>query len=81
MPGQLLMHLGYRSKKYLSSIAPINTSITLLIEKDNRYDIYGRTLAYVILPDGTCLNETLIIAGYQSHIINIIVEHYHAIKL
>ncbi|MGB4815881.1 MAG: thermonuclease family protein, partial [Ferruginibacter sp.] len=27
-------------------------------------DLYGRTLAYVLLPDGSCLNETLIRAGY-----------------
>jgi micrococcal nuclease len=64
LPGQLLLQLGQQSKQYLSSIAPINTSVTLLMEKQHSYDFYGRTLAYVLLPDGSCLNEILISAGY-----------------
>ena len=64
LPGQLLLQLGQQSKQYLSTIAPINTSVTLLMEKQHSYDFYGRTLAYVLLPDGSCLNEILISAGY-----------------
>jgi micrococcal nuclease len=64
MPGELLMVLGQASKQYLSSIAPVGTSITLLMEKQHGYDVYGRTLAYVLLPDGSCLNEQMIIEGY-----------------
>jgi len=64
MPGQLLMQLGHAAKKYLSTLAPINISITLVQESQNTYDMYGRLLAYAILPDGSCINETLIKEGY-----------------
>lgn len=64
LPGQLLLELGQRSKQFLSSIAPVGEWVTLLMEKKHSYDIYGRTLAYVVLPDGSCLNEILISTGY-----------------
>lgn len=64
LPGQLLLKLGQASKKYLSSVAPAGTSITLVLEKQHSYDFYGRTLAYVFLPDGSCLNEIMINDGY-----------------
>jgi micrococcal nuclease len=64
LPGQLLLELGQASKQYLSSIAPVGTSITLLMEKQYSFDFYGRTLAYVLLPDGSCLNEVMISEGY-----------------
>lgn len=63
LPGQLLLELGHASKQYLSSIAPIGTSVTLVM-KQHSFDLYGRTLAYVLLPDGSCLNETMINEGY-----------------
>lgn len=52
LPGQLLLELGQASKQYLSSIAPVGTSITLVMERQHSFDFYGRTLAYVLLPDG-----------------------------
>jgi micrococcal nuclease len=64
LPGQLLMELGQYSFKYLSSLAPKDTSISFLTESTHSTDPYGRTLAYVFLPDGTCLNEEMIIRGY-----------------
>lgn len=64
LPGQLLMELGQHSFKYLSSLAPKNTNISFLTESANSTDPYGRTLAYVFLPDGTCLNEEMIRSGY-----------------
>ncbi|HUC80838.1 MAG TPA: thermonuclease family protein, partial [Flavisolibacter sp.] len=64
LPGELLMELGRASKQFLSLLAPVGTSITLLMEKQHSYDVYGRTLAYVLLPDGSCLNEQMIIEGY-----------------
>lgn len=64
LPGQLLMELGQHSFKYLSSLAPKDTSISFLTESANSTDPYGRTLAYVFLPDGTCLNEEMIRSGY-----------------
>ena len=64
LPGQLLLELGQSSKQYLSSIAPVGTSVTLVMEKQHSFDLYGRTLAYVLLPDGSCLNEMMINEGY-----------------
>lgn len=64
LPGELLMQLGQASKNYLASIAPVGTSITLLMERQNQFDTYGRTLAYVLVPDGSCLNEKMITEGY-----------------
>jgi micrococcal nuclease len=34
------------------------------MEKQHSYDLYGRKLAYVLLSDGTCLNEVMINEGY-----------------
>ncbi len=45
------------------------------MEKQHSYDFYGRTLAYVLLPDGTCLNEIMINEGYANLTANIIVKH------
>lgn len=64
LPGQLLLELGQASKQYLSTIAPVGTSVTLVMEKQHSFDFYGRTLAYVLLPDGSCLNELMINEGY-----------------
>ncbi len=61
---QLLMVLGKKSMKHLINLAPPETNITIAIEKNNTVDVYGRTLAYVFLADGTCLNEKMIIDGY-----------------
>jgi micrococcal nuclease len=62
--GQLLIELGYRSKKYLHQLLPIETDITFITEIKNEIDLFGRTLAYVFISNGTCINEKLIIEGY-----------------
>jgi len=62
--GQLLIELGRMSLKYLISIAPPKTKAYIITEDDNLFDAYGRTLAYVYLEDGSCLNEKMITAGY-----------------
>ena len=64
LAGNFLMELGIRSLKYILKLAPPETKITLITEKENFQDFYGRQLAYVILPDGTCLNEILVREGY-----------------
>jgi len=64
LPGQLLIELGNKSTNYLRQISPIGTHCTIIQEKKNTTDFYGRSLAYVILPDGSCLNEIMIQAGY-----------------
>jgi len=62
--GQLLMELGRMSQKFLSKLAPPETNVTIVMEKENQTDSYGRTLAYVYLPDGSCINELMISNGY-----------------
>lgn len=64
LAGEFLIQLGRKSTDYVLSIAPPGTNITLITEEKYFYDHYNRQLAYIILPDGTCLNELLIIEGY-----------------
>ena len=63
-PAQFLLGLGQQAHKFVLSVAPVGTSVTLQIEKGNELDHYKRYLAYVILPDGSCLNETIVANGY-----------------
>ena len=46
------------------SVVPLETNITLVQEEQSQIDAYGRTLAYVYLPDGRCLNEIMIAEGF-----------------
>ena len=62
--GKFLIQLGILSLKYILKLAPPETKITLITEKENFKDFYGRQLGYVILPDGSCLNEILVREGY-----------------
>jgi micrococcal nuclease len=64
LAGQLLMKLGRLSLHHLLEVAPISTSCTIKIEHQNSTDLYGRTLAYIYLPDGRCLNELMVSEGY-----------------
>ena len=64
LAAQFLIELGRKSLNYLLEIAPPNTNVSILIEKENEIDIYGRTLAYVYLEDGSCLNEIMIMEGF-----------------
>ncbi|QQR96664.1 MAG: thermonuclease family protein [Bacteroidota bacterium] len=61
---EFLLGLGQHAHKFVLSIAPVGTSVTLQIEIGNELDHYKRHLAYVILPDGSCLNETIVANGY-----------------
>jgi micrococcal nuclease len=62
--GELLIKLGHLSHKHLINLAPPNTNITIALEENNQIDFWGRTLAYVYLADGLCLNEKMIKDGY-----------------
>jgi micrococcal nuclease len=64
LAAQFLMELGRKSLKYLLEIAPPNTNVSILVETENEIDLYGRTLAYVFLEDGSCLNEIMIQEGF-----------------
>lgn len=62
--GQLLMKMGRMAQKFMIEVAPPETNVTILQEVENLKDAYGRTLAYVILPDGRCLNEIMVTEGF-----------------
>lgn len=64
MAGQLLMMLGRKSLNFLIELIPPGTMLTVKTESKYPLDIYGRTLAYVFLPDGRCVNEILVSEGY-----------------
>ena len=64
LPVQFLIELGYKSMKFLIRKTRKVKSITLKKKKKNLTDRYGRTLAYVLLPNGKTLNEILIRQGY-----------------
>ena len=64
IPASLLLQFGMMSLDYVLQVCPPGTRITLLTELDNRTDFWLRDLAYVILPNGECLNELLIINGF-----------------
>ena len=64
MAGQLLMMLGRQSFNFLIELIPPGTKLIVKTESKESSDIYGRTLAYVYLPDGRCVNEIMIAEGY-----------------
>ena len=64
IPASLLLQYGLMSLDYVLQVCPPGTRITLLTELDNRTDFWLRDLAYVILPNGECLNELLIKNGF-----------------
>ena len=53
---------GGLAHKALADLVPIGTAISLEIDVDPA-DRYGRTLAYVVLPDGRIVNEELLRNG------------------
>lgn len=64
VPASMLLQFGLMSLDYVLSLAPVGARITLLTEPKNRVDFWKRQLAYVILPNGRCLNEELIKNGW-----------------
>ena len=64
LPTQLLLMLGRLSLNFLIELIPPGTKLTVKTESKDPLDIYGRTLAYVYLPDGRCVNEILVSEGY-----------------
>ena len=59
-----LIELGYKSMKFLLKKAKPQTRITIIQEQSNLTDAFGRTLAYIILPNGKTLNEIMVRRGY-----------------
>lgn len=64
LAAHFLIQLARQSFTYLSSIAPVSTPVTLLLEAKNMIDVYGRTLAYVYTSGERSLNEMMITEGY-----------------
>ena len=64
MAGQLLMMLGRKSLNFLIELIPPGTKLSIKTESKDSSDIYGRTLAFVYLPDGRCVNEIMVAEGY-----------------
>ena len=64
LAGEFLIKLGLKATAFLLTVAPPGTNVTLITEEKYYYDFYKRQLAYLILPDGSCLNELLVKEGY-----------------
>ena len=64
LPGSFLITLGYKAFDYLRKKVKPGTKVTIIQESQNTEDKYGRTLAYVILPNGTSINEMMLKNGY-----------------
>lgn len=64
LPGRFLMELAHQSYNFLKKRAKIGKRITLIQEVGNEKDPYGRTLAYVVLPNGKTLNEIMVKKGF-----------------
>jgi micrococcal nuclease len=62
--GEMLRFMGNQAKEFVMRICPPGTPVTIYTEPGNETDFWGRQLAYVILPDGLCLNDLLIQEGY-----------------
>jgi micrococcal nuclease len=62
--GELLRFMGNQAKEFVMRLCPPGTFVTIYTEPGNETDFWGRQLAYIILPDGTCLNDLLIQEGY-----------------
>ena len=81
IPASLLLQYGLMSLDYVLQVCPPGTRITLLTELDNRTDFWLRDLAYIILPNGECLNELLIRNGFakasHSYYCSMLAEYQH----
>ena len=64
LPAELLLQFGLQSLHFVLSVAPPKTVVTIITEQENYYDYWNRQLGYVILPNGECLNDLLLINGY-----------------
>lgn len=64
IPAALLIKLGYLSFNFLKDQVSLGEVCTLIQEQNNLIDKYGRLLGYLILKDGSVLNEIMIKEGY-----------------
>jgi micrococcal nuclease len=71
MPAALLIKLGYLSFNFLKNQVDLGEVCTLVQEENNLLDKYGRSLGYLILNDGTILNEIMIKEGFAKPYSNV----------
>ncbi len=64
VPAFRLVQFGLMSLDFMLTLVPVGTRLTLITESKHQVDFWKRQLAYVILPNGKCLNEELIKNGY-----------------
>ena len=64
IPAALLIKLGFLSFNFLKDQIKLGEFCTLIQEKNNLVNKYGRVLGYLILNDGRVLNEIMIKEGY-----------------
>ena len=62
-PNTPVQHFGPEAKAFLAA-AVSGRTVTLVLDPLRTRDIYGRLLAYVVLADGTNLNEKIVAEGY-----------------
>ncbi|MGH7889222.1 MAG: thermonuclease family protein, partial [Thermodesulfobacteriota bacterium] len=60
---ETIMELGKRATSFVKSRIKIGTKVKLQFDVQKQ-DHYGRTLAYIYLPDGAMLNELIVREGY-----------------
>ena len=76
LPAQLLVEMGQKATDFVLEKLPPGTQCTLISERKNIVDIYGRSLAYIIMPSGACLNEVIVEEGFAK-----VTENYPCEKL
>ena len=64
LPAAFLLTLGYKSFDFLRNKIKPGRKVTLVQVTSNLSDKYGRTLAYVILPNGKSINEMILENGF-----------------
>lgn len=64
LPAAFLIELGNKSLDFMLQVVRPGDKVTLVQEKRNMVDNYGRTLAYVILENSQSVGEILIKNGF-----------------
>lgn len=54
---------GLAAKKFVEDLLPVGARIRVVVRENGQVDNFGRTLAWVILPDGTNLSTLLLEKG------------------
>ncbi|MGB9667593.1 MAG: thermonuclease family protein [Thermosulfidibacteraceae bacterium] len=60
---ETIIKIGKIAKKFVKNLMPVGTRVKLEYDVE-KYDKYGRVLAYVWLPNGEMANEVIVREGY-----------------